>query len=602
MKRVASLYLPNLSIERLRRTAHAPPPEPSPGLRNGLPKQSTTQPPEMQLGDRIEDCSCPRGGGWRPGASWARAERQARIDALPLHQRPPMRLLGRRTEAAPPLRFPTEERRNALNESPAYAGQPQLLATTERVRQRIVLAAVSPELAALGLQPGMAATQARALVPGLDLRDADPEGDATFLMRLAVFAARRWTPAAAISDPSGLWLDISGVDHLFGGEQRMCERILRFCARLGFTARIAVAGTTGAAHALARFGGRGLTLCPSGSELEAVSQLPPEALRLDERAIATAQRFGIETIGELASMPRGPLARRFGNATLLRLDQAVGRAKEPFDPVIPQDPIRATLHFLEPIASPEAIAQVLSDLVARLIALLEREGLASRRLVLGCDRVDGEQQRLMIGTAQPSRNARHLLHLLGMKIEQIEPGFGIEAMHLVAQRCEPLPPQQADNGFGDDADETALPELIDRIASRIGSRHVFQCSAVESDVPERSLHRVAPLEGVADWPRDWPRPVRLLRHPEPVDKVIAELPDQPPIRFWWRGRMHRVRKADGPERIHGEWWKRMSECDAVRDYFQVEDEEGARFWLFRRGDGVDGRTGDLRWFLHGIFA
>lgn len=602
MKRVASLYLPNLSIERLRRTTRAQPPEQSSGPSSGLPRRSAMQSPEMQLGDRIEDCSCPRGGGWRPGASWAKQERQARIDALPVRQRPPMRLLGRRTEAAPPLRFPAEERSNASTRTSTYVGEPQLLATTERIRQRIVLAAVSPEVAALGLHPGMAATQARALAPNLDLRDADPEGDAAFLMRLAVFAARRWTPAAAISDPSGLWFDISGVDHLFGGEETMCQRILRFCERLGFTACIAVAGTTGAAHALARFSGRNIHLCPNGSELEAISPLPPEALRLDERAIAAAQRFGIETIGELAGMPRGPLARRFGTGTLIRLDQAVGRTSEPFDPVIPQDPIRATLHFLEPIASPETIAQVLSDLVAKLIALLEREGLASRRLVLNCDRVDGEQQRLVVGTAQPSRNARHLLHLLGMKVEEIEPGFGIEAMHLVAERCEPLSPQQADNGFGDDGDETALPELIDRIASRIGDSHVFQCSAVESDVPERSLHRVAPLESVAEWPCDWPRPVRLLRHPEPVDKVIAELPDQPPIRFWWRGRMHRVRKADGPERIHGEWWKRMSECDAVRDYFQVEDEEGARFWLFRRGDGVDGRTGDLRWFMHGIFA
>src|SRR5205085_1529863 len=174
---------------------------------------------------------------------------------------------------------------NDLTAAPAHVGEQSLLATTERVRQRIVLAAVSPEVAALGLQPGMAATQARALVANLDLRDADPEADAAFLTRLALFAARRWTPAAAISDPSGLWLDISGVDHLFGGEERMCQRILRFCTRLGLTARIAIAGTAGAAHALARFGGRNIALCPNGSELEAIAPLPPSALRLDDRAI-----------------------------------------------------------------------------------------------------------------------------------------------------------------------------------------------------------------------------------------------------------------------------------------------------------------------------
>ena len=79
MKRVASLYLPNLSIERLRRTNHAQLPSSSGQFsgKTGLPQQSVPQAPEMQLGDRIEDCSCPRGGGWRPGASWARQKRQA---------------------------------------------------------------------------------------------------------------------------------------------------------------------------------------------------------------------------------------------------------------------------------------------------------------------------------------------------------------------------------------------------------------------------------------------------------------------------------------------------------------------------------------------
>jgi protein ImuB len=188
--------------------------------------------------------------------------------------------------------------------------------------------------------------------------------------------------------------------------------------------------------------------------------------------------------------------------------------------------------------------------------------------------------------------------MLGMKVEAIEPGFGIEAMHLIASRCEPLPAQQ----IGSDDQRIDLPPLVDRIASRIGSSHVFRCSAVESDVPERSVRRVRALGGAEDWPREWPRPVRLLPRPEAVDKVIAELPDQPPIRFSWRGKTHRVRKADGPERIHGEWWKRLSEADAVRDYFQVEDETGARFWLFRQGDGMDGRTGDLSWYIHGVFA
>jgi protein ImuB len=116
------------------------------------------------------------------------------------------------------------------------------------------------------------------------------------------------------------------------------------------------------------------------------------------------------------------------------------------------------------------------------------------------------------------------------------------------------------------------------------------------------VRRVPPLAAAGEWPRRWPRPVRLLSPPERVDNVVALLPDQPPRRFTWRGRAHKVAHADGPERIHGEWWRRSGEADAVRDYFQVEDEEGARFWLYRRGDGTDPRTGDLSWWLQGTFG
>ena len=554
-------------------------------------------------GTRIEDCSCPRGGGWRPGASWAnRAERQAEIDALPAHQRPPMRMLGRRSE---PAEQPFKGLARQMAE-PAPVPRAALVAdplvTTHRSGQRVVLAAVSPEAAALGLHPGMPATQARALVPGLELRDADPDGDRAFLERLALLAARRWTPAAAVSGPDGLWLDLSGVAHLFGGEERMGQRILRFCARLGFTARIAVAGTTGAADALARFDADTVSLCPNGGEADAIGNLPPAALRLHEPALSAARRFGVGSVAELLAMPRGPLGRRFGQHTLQRIDQALGRAGEPFDPIVPHEPPRALLRLLEPIATAEAIAQVLADLMAMLVGRLERDGLAVRRLQLVCQRVDGAEQSLAIGTVSATRDAAHLVHLLGLKIDRIEPGFGIEAMELIAIRCEPLRAHQIGHDLGDTSAAPDLPLLVDRIAGRIGADRLFRVGAVESDVPERSVEHAGPLDAVGGWPSGWPRPVRLLARPERVDKVIAELPDQPPLRFSWRGRTHRVRKADGPERIHGEWWARPGEADAVRDYFQVEDDDGARFWLFRRGDGTDPGTGDLSWWMHGAMG
>jgi protein ImuB len=536
-----------------------------------------------------EPCSCPRGGHWRPGARWARsspergggppakpgvegARRLSSGDADPLHH----------AAHGPPPRFGEELR-------------PPLLLLSRRTGNRLLVSAASPEARALGIHPGMAVSQARALVPGLDIRDDDPAADAEVLQRLALFAARRWTPRAAVSPPDGLFLDLTGVAHLFGGEEKMCRRIIAFCARAGFAARIAVAGTPGAAHALARFGPG--TICPVNGEPEALAPLPLAALRVEEPVLAAARRLGLETIGDLLPLPRGPLQRRFGKTLLARLDQALGRSGEPIEPVVPEEAPCAILRFAEPIATAEAIAGALGLLMERLIATLQGQGLAARNLALLCDRVDGKVERIAIGTARATRDGAHLLRLLAMKIERIEPGFGLDSMRLVAGRVEPLAPEQ----LSGDKPEADLAMLVDRLAGRLGPSRLYRATAVESDVPERSVARTGPLDPASPWPK-WPRPARLLSPPERVENVVALLPDLPPRRFTWRGRAYRVARADGPERIHGEWWKRTAEAEGVRDYFQVEDEEGARFWLYRRGDGVDQRTGDLSWYLHGVFG
>ena len=475
------------------------------------------------------------------------------------------------------------------------------LVTYERTGNRDLIAAACPEARALGIIPGMALAKARVLVRGLDVRPANRAGDAAWLKRLGLFAARRWTPRAAVSGPDGLWLDLTGVAHLFGGEERMCARILAFCRRLGFGARIAVAGTAGAAHALARFGGTSLILCPPGGEADLLAPMPLAALRLEEEALGAARRLGLERIGELAAMPRAPLQRRFGESLLTRLDQALGRAAEPFEPIVPETPPAILLRFLEPIATAEAIGEASGEAVRRLVPLLSEAGLGIRRLVLLCERVDDEVQSVLVSTARATRDGAHLQQLLRAKIETIEPGFGIERLRLVATRVEPLPAQAIAGAMAGAPPVPDLATLVDRLATRLGARRVHRLGAVESDLPERSVRALGPLATPEPWPQ-WPRPVRLLHPPEPVENVMAPLPDGPPRRFVWRGKRYDVAAADGPERLYGEWWQQAEERASIRDYFQVEDEKGARFWLFRKGDGEDGATGDLSWHMHGVFA
>lgn len=433
------------------------------------------------------------------------------------------------------------------------------------------------------------------------IRPAAPDADLALLDRLALHAVRHWTPTAAVSGSDGVWLDPTGAAHLHGGEDRFCRRVISLCRRLGLMGRIAVAGTPGAAHALARFGGAPIEQIDGGGEAQALSRLPLACLRLTPEALAAAARFGFESVGDLLQLPRGPLARRLGMASIRRLDEALGRVAEPIVPLIPEDNPAAVRRLLEPIGTAEAIEHVIRDLVADLVEQLRARGVGVRALVLALDRIDGSEQRVAIGTVRATRDEVHLARLFHLRIERIDPGDGIETMRIAATRLEPLGATALAATLAGDPDPADLSTLVDQLAGRAESHALFTIGEVETDVPERATARLGPLDTPAGWPA-WKRPVRLLRRPEPLANVVALLPDQPPRRFTWRGKLHSVVAGDGPERIHGEWWRHEGEVWAVRDYYRVEDETGARFWLFRRGDGVDGMTGDLSWHMHGIFG
>ena len=495
------------------------------------------------------------------------------------------------------------------------------LVTSRRVGSRIEVAAANAAARALGIGPGTALTMARAQVPGLEVREADPDGDAASLASLAELLARRWAPSVAVSDADGLMIDLTGVAHLHGGEARFCRRLLRLLARYGVAGRIAVADTVGAAWAVARFGASApAQLVAPGAQADAIAALPVAALRLEPPALELLARLGIDVVGQLLHMPRAPLVRRFGRVIADRLDQATGRAPEPVEPVVVPTRVVVEQRFAEPIATPEAIEHWLGRLMPRLAIELAKAGQGARSVEMVAARVDGVPQRLRLGFARPTRDAAHMLRLTLRRMEEIEPGYGFDAIALHVRRADPLGAESLAPALADGTTPDIAP-LIDALANRIGADRLWRVVPVESDVPERCWNRAGPLDLPAieakafrvddirrldgrtrddPWHPRWRRPVMLLRRPERVDHVMAELPDSPPRRFTWRGTAHRVVHAEGPERISGEWWRRAPERLAVRDYFRVEDETGQRFWLFRRGDGVRGETGDLSWFVHGL--
>ncbi|SNR68224.1 protein ImuB [Paracoccus sediminis] len=496
--------------------------------------------------------------------------------------------------------WPIDRLRRQAGDAAPSAEEPLVLAGRLGNR-RLVTAACSAALQ-LGLSIGMPVSKAQAMVPGLQVLQADPSADAASLERLALWVLQRISPVVAVDAPDGLVIDSTGADHLHGGEEAMLEALIGRLTMSGVTARAAISDSWGAAHALARHVAEPIHVQEAGTLEDCLAPLPLSALRLPPATLSGLHGLGFRRIGDLLHQPRAPLTRRFGPELCRRLDQALCRTSEPIEPLRPAEVVEVRRSFAEPIAAAETIARYIGKLTARLCEELEERGVGARRLDLLAWRVDAQIQTLRVGLARPQRDPKRLTRLLCEKIETISPGFGIEILSLTAVMTEPLEARQTASSLLEEP-VADISGLVDVLANRVGARAVYRFAPVASDVPERAVARIAPLSEPVGfgWPDHWPRPTRLLPRPEPIE-TMALLPDQPPVWISWRGIRRRVRRADGPERVFGEWWKRDAETVSVRDYFCVEDDGGERFWVFRAGDGENSQTGSHRWFLHGIFG
>jgi protein ImuB len=487
-------------------------------------------------------------------------------------------------------------RRRNPSASSDEARAPFALIASDRGARR--LSAIDETAAALGLFVGQKATDAAALVPELVTADADPAADQVALEALCDWCAR-FSPAVALDRPDGLFLDITGVDHLWGGEAAMADDLAARLAANAIPTRVAVANTPGGAWALAHFA-RDRTIAAPDATMARLATLPIQALRLEDATAAQIARLGLVTIGRLAGTPRDQITRRFGAEVVQRLDQALGRTEEALVFRRPANPWFARLAFAEPISTPDDLARVTEDITAAMCARLDAEGRGARRFELCFHRLDGLAQRIGVGLALPGREAARIARLLIPHLDTIDPGFGIEVATLTAEGVETITArQQALDAHDQIAPEDGLAPLIDRLANRLGAKAVWRDEPWPSHAPERAVMHRAPLsvslgEG---WDPARPRPLRLFRRPEPIE-AMAPIPDDPPISFRWRGAVHRVRHAEGPERLAPEWWR--SPRARTRDYYRVEDDSGARFWLFRAG--LYGQTPNPKWWLHGLFG
>ncbi|RRI02730.1 DNA polymerase Y family protein [Mesorhizobium tamadayense] len=481
------------------------------------------------------------------------------------------------------------------------------------------IAALDERAEALKLKRGMGIADARAMHPSIDVVEADPEADRRLLEGLADWCDR-YTPLVAIDGEDGLFLDVTGCTHLFGGERAMQDEILTRFFQQGFDVRAGLASTPGAAWAAARF--HGDRIVAGGEEEALLAPLPLSALRIAPETRASLESVGLRTAGAVMAAPRAPLARRFGATLLLRLDQALGRLDEAVSPRLPVAPLSVERHLAEPIMLTDDIERLVSRLAVALKVDLERRGEGARALALLLFRVDGAVSRIAVGTSRPMREPqliRRLFHERLAALEQnIDAGFGFDLVRLSVLSVAAFDMLQGDLA-GEVADDDAdIALFADRIRARLGEAAVLKPVVVESHLPERAVTTVpfaeAPQRRMPPKQSDrtappmtiFPpeRPVRLFRSPEPIEVPATEIPEGPPMNFRWRRALYRVARAEGPERIAAEWWRQLPGEDEAptRDYYRIEDSEGRRYWLYRQGLYSSAAQAAPRWFMHGVFA
>lgn len=476
-----------------------------------------------------------------------------------------------------------------------------LLAASRHNTQVVVQACAASQRA--GVRAGMTVAHARALLRrDVIVETHQPEQDEAALRAIARWAIR-FTPVVQVDSPDGVLLEITGCEHLHGGTRAMLRHVVEQTSRLGLQVRACVAPTVGCAWALARHGAPGGIVESQNEIAQALAPLPVRALRVDEEIVQALQAVAVERIGQLMELPRTSLAERFGEALMLRVDQALGQAFEAVEPIQPSEPLVVERTFDGPVKQLEGILETGRTLARELCDELAQREAGVRQLRVELQRIDAEDLQETLTLSRASRDARHLWMLLRPKLEQVHMGFGIERVALHATAVARLPHvQRAAEGWHDEAREPYqfdhdMAVLVDQLVARLGTEAVSVVEARPTHVPEQVfVHQPArerEVSGEAAAVVDADRPTMLYERPEPVQVVLLS-PDGPVMSMSSGDEPVRIVSSVGPERVSPRWWL-VGAADAQaspRDYYKVQDERGRWWWLYCQGNSS-------KWYVHG---
>lgn len=447
------------------------------------------------------------------------------------------------------------------------AAVPDPLAVVEKQGSRTWVIACNDAAAACGVRAGMAAAAAQALADGLVVRRRDPEAEAASLAGLAVWAGR-FTPSVSLEPPAGLLLEIGTCLSLHRGLARLLKLARSGVAEMGYAATMACAPTAHGAWLLAQVGIEKAVRDPARLE-QVLAALPLGLLDQPPAVLEGLERVGARTLGDCLRLPRGGVARRFGQALVDELGLALGRLPEARAFFVPPASFERSLELPAPVHDAEALQFAVRRLLPELEGFLVLRQAGVQELELVCRHERRDATVLKLGFAKPARDTARMQLLLRETLGRTRLEAPVHTLVLRAPLVLPLSGSSGD--LFQKSREADGDLLLERLRIRLGKDAVYGVETAADHRPERAWRPAQGPKRAAAANRH--RPLWLLPRPLPC-------------------RDGRLKLASGPERIESGWW---DGGDVARDYYVAEDRNGAQLWVYC--DRVSGE-----WYVHGVFA
>lgn len=392
-------------------------------------------------------------------------------------------------------RFPLQR---LVLEQPSFSGKPVVLLEDVKGAERVRF--VSRAASAAGVRLGQTGAAAAATVPGLVKRRFDDEAEWKALRTLGE-SLLVVAPAFQLDAPDGLWVDASAA-HLFGGEQAFREELIARCNVAGFRVKVVIGSERFTTQALCRFGDGAIVAAQGGRLL---AQAPLDALLgagLGDDVLGPLKALGLSTLGEVAALPIGSLAARFGTHGHLVAQLARGQDDSSLTPEVLPEVIDEAVALDWPAEQLEPVLFAIKMVVDRVCARLQGRQLAAVRLTVGLTLEGAGLTALPLVLARPAAHSKLLLELIRHRLTDLSVKHPIAGVRVIVDEACPDPGRQLMLGDAP-AGDAQLEVVLSKLQSALGEASLFSAEPMARHRPEAAW-KLAPFR-----PPDTGRPSDL---------------------------------------------------------------------------------------------